>query len=135
MAVWSESQLDRLRNNSDEVRSLARRILKRSDQPHSLTEWEREIFLPDIAGMWWNNCYTDGQIEKLLEINFLSQPFEIWEGMGTIQALEVCLMARLDLDYDDESWVLELSVRSPRVIYGREVRKLVAITRSLLGEV
>lgn len=132
MAFWSERDIYPLRKNPQMVRDLAARILRRITKPHALTEWEGYDFLPSIISKTWVEEFTDPQIEKVLEVDFLSRSFDIWDGVNTQSALRLCHRATVDMDEDDEAWILELHDRFPQVIYGRDVRRLIRLTRQFV---
>lgn len=132
MAFWSEPDINRLRKNPQMVRDLAARVLRRLTEPHALTEWEGYDFLPSIISKTWIDEFTDPQIEKVLEIEFLSRPFDLWDGVNTHSALSLCHRAIVDMDEDDEVWILERHERIPQVIYGRDVRRLIRLTRQFV---
>lgn len=131
VAYSSEMDVERLRENPQMVRSLAARVFRRMDDPHALTDWEGD-FLPDIIGRTRTELFTDPQIEKVLEIEFFSRRFDVWDGVDTRRALSECRCATVDMDEDDEKWILKLYDRSPHVIYGREVRHLIELTRKFV---
>jgi hypothetical protein len=83
VAFWSDRDIECLRHNPQMVRDLAARTLRRITEPHALTEWEGYDFLPSIISKVSVEQFTDPQIIKILEVEFLSRAFDLWDGITT----------------------------------------------------
>ena len=126
MASWRE--IERIRTDGKAVRSMAGRLL--ADHRAAMRDWEVD-FLEGRLVREEVEELTTRQAEKLLEIRdsvvFVSQ----YRGFNLKRLLHDCHHARLDLDEEDEEWIVERHAEGSGTIRYGHVGRLMRCARQL----
>lgn len=127
MASWRE--IERIRKDASAFRALAMRLLAHTPAD-ILSEWETG-FLTDVVNGRHTIEYTNRQGEKLLEIRDNTQVVEDVRGFNVAALLSGCKAARLDLEEDDEAWVVAMCAANARAMRRRDCGRLLRCAREL----
>jgi hypothetical protein len=125
-------EIDRIRKNLAEVRSLAKRLLELSHADWN--DWEID-FLQHMARHKRPDPITTRQCEKLLELRDDVEYYSSVCGFSVQSLIKNCWLTRDDLDSeDDRKFIEQLKETSCLSIKRRKLRKLLACARRL-GEI
>jgi hypothetical protein len=127
MAYWRE--IDRIRKDPAAMRVLAAHLLRLPNA--ELTEWETK-FLESISGDRTNEEFTTRQSEKLLQIRDDSEYVsEIGYARSSVKILIAdCQLGYLDLNEDNEKWILEFP-KGTASIRRKDIGRLLRCARDL----
>lgn len=124
MASWKE--IERLRKQPKEFVALAKSLAGQSD----LTEWE-SLFLESIDLKNQAEGFSLRQSEKLLEIRDNNQEIERFDGFKIETLVAAAFHGRLDLNEDDEDWIVALRGKRTNSVKRREIGRLMRLVREL----
>jgi hypothetical protein len=122
-------EIDRIRKNLAEVRSLAKRLLDLSRADWN--DWEID-FLQHMARQKGPDPITTRQCEKLLEVRDDAEYYSLVRGFSVQSLIKNCWLARYDLDSeDDRKFIEHLKETSCSCLKRRQLRKLLTCARQL----
>ncbi|WP_149804009.1 hypothetical protein [Mesorhizobium sp. NFR06] len=100
-----------------------------ASEREALTEWETG-FVESIIG-YVDDELTTRQVEKLLEVRDSLVLVAEHRGCNVSRLVRNCYESRLDLNEDDEDWIVELYANGHRSIRRGQVGRLMRCARQL----
>jgi hypothetical protein len=128
MASWRE--IDRIRKDPVAVRRVAKTLIAMRRDDTDFTEWEM-IFLQQRAAQPDGEELTTRQAEKLLQIRDDYELLTEYRRFSVKILLQGCYDARLDLNEDDEEWVVKIRERNSLAIRRKHIGRLMRLARQL----
>jgi hypothetical protein len=121
----SYKEMHELARNPVKVRTLARRLLVTQEDR---TDWEHD-FLESLAAHYGPEALSTRQCEKLIELrDGAEHVYTTFEGFSVATLIEGCILARLDMDYDDDINFIE-GLKGARSIKRRQLGSLLRCCR------
>ncbi len=120
----SHIEMKRLAEDADAVRTLARFLHHMDDCDWS--DWELD-FLDSMASRDTPEPLSMRQREVLVELRDRAELARDWRGIPIRRLIEQTHLARLDLDEDDEAFVIGLADRWPTSLRKGQLARLVRL--------
>jgi hypothetical protein len=127
MAMWSE--IERFRKDAAAARDLAAWLFSLKERD-ALTDWEAG-FLESLREKTYLDELSTRQAEVLLEIRDAVELVSKHRGFNVGSLIRGCYLARLDLEEEDEDWIIKIHERSPLSIRRKELGRLWKCARQL----
>ncbi|PVM85877.1 hypothetical protein [Caulobacter endophyticus] len=126
MASWRE--IEALKQDRGAAQRLAEALFALG--PEALTDWEQD-FLEGVPRRLLYDDLSTLQAEKLLQIRDDVEVLSMFEGMRIASLIRRCHEARLDLEEDDEDWIVQIAQTSPTALRRRYLGRLLRCARRL----
>ena len=124
----SHIEMQRLAGDPAAVRTLAQHLLGQPDA--NWTDWEVD-FLDNMASRAGSDPLTMRQREVLVELRDNARSHRQIEGLSVAGLVHQCWLARMDLEEDDEAFIVALKSANTAVLKRRPLLRLLHCARQL----
>ena len=125
----SDSEIERIRKDTEAWRALMRQLLRYADLD-MLNPWELDFLEGNLAKPWLE-VLSYRQCECLLDIRDDIVLVSSHRGFSVRYLANGCYENRLDLDEEDEAWIVEVYKGGQISVRKRDARRLVKIAGRL----
>jgi len=126
MSTYVEMQ--KLATNPGAISSLASYLMLLKDA--GWTDWEIN-FLDNMSGWAGPDPISTRQREKLIELRDDAKNYSTFDGFSVGKLVRECWLARLDLDEDDEQFIMRIYERGASSLKRRPLLRLLRCSRKL----